>query len=116
VLGKVEAGVAKVEESLSLFREVGATGNCADVLLALGTGALSRGAYDQARELLEESLALFQAADVTHVRAMDLHELGFVYYAQGQYTHARQFSEESLELIRMLGVPFFASEVMTILA
>lgn len=113
--GEIEAGWAMGQESLALSREIGANNNSAEILLALGVGALILGEYFEAHALLKESLALYAGDDVWG-SAFTLHYLGLVAFAQGDPGQARRLSEQSLSSFRQLAMPWPATEVLAVLA
>jgi DNA-binding CsgD family transcriptional regulator len=114
--GEVEVGWAMAQEGLAFSQKIGASGISAEILLALGVGALFRGEYVQAHTLLEESQALYKEGDDVWGSAVVLHYLGLVSFAQGDPASARQLSEQSLAYFRQLGMPYPATEVLVVLA
>jgi predicted ATPase/class 3 adenylate cyclase len=97
------ASRALLEESLTLYRELGDRRGTANSLDGLGRVALNRGDYAASRALLEESLTLFRELGNKHSSAVTLANLGNLAHAQGDYSAARTLYEESLTLFRELG-------------
>jgi len=96
------AAVAMAEESLSLFREVGADWGTAAVLTILGRIAAYEGDFIRASALLEESLATARSHGDIWGIAWALVHLGSVVDHQGDAARAMAMLEESLALWRKL--------------
>ncbi|MFL5663311.1 MAG: LuxR C-terminal-related transcriptional regulator [Ktedonobacteraceae bacterium] len=116
ISGEVKVGWNMAQESLALSREIGANNISAEILLAMGVGALFSGEYFQAHELLTESQALYKEGDDVWGSAFALHYLGLVAFAQGDPEQARRLSEQSLSSFRQLAMPWPATEVLAVLA
>lgn len=101
--GDIEAGRARLDEGLALFRELGNPEGIADTLLGLGRAAYYQGDYAAARSLFEESLSSSRAAEYAWGSAQALYRLGMVILIQGDYAQARQHFEASVAQFRALG-------------
>ncbi len=99
------AAVTMAEESLSLFRAIGADWGAVAVLTILGRIAAYEGDFVRAATILEESLAAARAHGDTWGIAWSLIHLGSVVDHQGDYARAGSMLEESLASWRMLGDP-----------
>ncbi len=95
--------VARCDESVRLFRELGDTRGIAEARYLLGTVAWARSDFAPAHAQLEEALRLFQQLDDTWGRANTLIRLGRVYLDQGDCDQAVRWCEQGLELFRGLG-------------
>ena len=97
---------AAAEEGLRLSEEAGIKGSLAASLTnLLGDVAMTRGDYEQAKELLEDSLALYQKVGDRRFVPRVLAFLGNVSFEQEHYEQAKGLFEESLALGRELGEP-----------
>ena len=97
---------AAAEEGLRLSEEAGIKGSLAASLTnLLGDVAMTRGDYEQAKELLEDSLALYQKVGDRRFVTRVLAFLGNVSFEQEHYEQAKGLFEESLALGRELGEP-----------
>jgi DNA-binding CsgD family transcriptional regulator/tetratricopeptide (TPR) repeat protein len=95
--------VPYLEESLSLFRELGRTDDIALVLSDLGLTVLYLGEYERATELCEESLALSREMGDLRGVASWLANLATVTLARGDTRRATELCEESLTIRKGLG-------------
>ncbi|MFL5665996.1 MAG: protein kinase domain-containing protein [Ktedonobacteraceae bacterium] len=116
ISGEVKVGWNMAQEGLALSREIGANNTSAEILLAMGVGALFSGEYVQAHELLTESQALYKEEEDVWGSAFALHYLGLVAFAQGDPGQARRLSEQSLASFRQLAMPWPATEVLAVQA
>ena len=87
-------------ESLALYRELGETWNCADILGDLGMVSLYRGDYAQCAALLDESLSLFQQLDDKPMIAWSFFYWGTLLYTQGDPNGAADLWKQGLALTR----------------
>ncbi|HLK58287.1 MAG TPA: tetratricopeptide repeat protein, partial [Chthonomonadaceae bacterium] len=92
-----------LEESLTIFRELGDKRNIAYALNGLGSVALDQGDLVEARALLEESLATCRALGDKRNITFALSTMGSVALSQGDYAIARARLEENLAICRELG-------------
>jgi tetratricopeptide (TPR) repeat protein len=91
------------DESLALYRGLGADGGIADVLVELGQVARAQGDHDRAAELSEEGLSLGRASGDSRVVAIALVTLGRVASHRGDAEGAIARHEESLAHFRKIG-------------
>jgi len=75
----------------------------AGAIKELGTVAVMRGAYDEAREYYTESLTIAQAFGDRMLEQASQHNLGGVAHQQGRYDEARESFEESLAICEEIG-------------
>jgi tetratricopeptide (TPR) repeat protein len=101
--GDYERSVAHVEQSLTLYQELGVARGIADALHSLGAVANDQADYERGVPLLEESLALYRKLDDRHGIAEVLRNLGEIAGLQGAYDRRVAYHEESLALLRALG-------------
>jgi non-specific serine/threonine protein kinase len=92
-----------LEESLSIFRELGNRHGIAISLLSLGNATYHQGNYPAARTLYEESLSIARELGDLHRIASALGNLANVASNQGDYPAARSLHEESISIFRELG-------------
>jgi predicted ATPase/DNA-binding XRE family transcriptional regulator len=85
-----------LEESIAIWREIGATEGLADALNQLGTVAHGEDHDERAIALYEESLALFRAIRSTGNVEMVLLNLGCVVQGQGDNDRATRLFREAL--------------------
>ncbi len=92
-----------LEESLALWKEIGAQGGIALWSFLAGQVALRQDDIAQARSLLQESVVLFKEMGDRRHTAQSLFGLAKVEAFQSNYAAARTLSEESLALCRKVG-------------
>jgi hypothetical protein len=92
-----------LEESLALFRELGAKGGVARVLDDMGVSAWMQGDHARALALMEESLILYRERGETRGIARVLGNQGVVALSQHDFRRAATLCGESLALFRDLG-------------
>ena len=97
--------IARYEESLTLFRELGDRRGIAEVLSNLGVVAFQRGEPERAVSLHEEALALRRELGEQRGIANSLNNLGVQAQTIGEYQRAATFFAESLDLYRAIGAP-----------
>jgi tetratricopeptide (TPR) repeat protein len=97
-----EQAMAHLEESESLYRELGHLAGTANVLRISAQLATWQGDYDSARPMLEESLAL---AELLGERGINLTfiGLGLLYWRLGDYQQARAYLEKGLSISQQIG-------------
>ncbi len=94
---------ALLDESLSLYRELGDARGIADSLGGRGRVAEAQGHFVQATALLEESLSLYRALEDRQRMAGVTLALGDVMLGQGDHARAVPLYEESLRLFGQVG-------------
>lgn len=100
----IRQAVAKLEESLALFRGLGDKDGMTASLNRLAIVAYRQGEYERATTLLEESLSLSRESHYKVGIASSLHYLGVCARLQGNYEQAEALDQESLSLFRALGL------------
>jgi predicted ATPase/DNA-binding XRE family transcriptional regulator len=93
----------RLQQSLSLARDVGDAKTIAGSLSNLGILAMAQGDYIEATALLEESLALGRILGDTWGLASTLDDLGTIAHLLGDNQRAAVLKAESLELARAAG-------------
>lgn len=93
----------RLEESLSIWRDLGNESEMATTLNNLGWVALQTGGYDQAQAQSEEALSLCRQLGTDRDIALSLNNLGWVALYRGEFDTARSLYRESLDLRRELG-------------
>jgi tetratricopeptide (TPR) repeat protein len=92
-----------LDESISLWTDLGDAAGLAYALHGLGQIDLHQGAYQQARAHLKESVRLFQEAGDTWGLTGALGSLGEAAVSKGDYTLARRLYEDVLAAARRAG-------------
>jgi predicted ATPase/class 3 adenylate cyclase len=110
--GDHAAAQALLEESLTLFRELGDQRGIANVLNYSGNIAWAQGDLERAKALHEESLAIRRALGDQGGIASSLGNLGNIAWAQGDYERAKVLYEECLALFRELGNQWGVANVL----
>ena len=103
VEGNYAGAVTFLEESLSLFRELGRKDDIALVLSDFGLTVLYLGEYERATALCEASLALSREMGDLRGIASWLANLAIVTLARGDARRATDLCEESLAIRKALG-------------
>ena len=103
--GDVASARRWLEESVTIWRELGRTEDLAKALFMLGVTALHQGEESAAGSSLEECLRLLQelGEQSSPYYATSLIHLGDVALDQGNFSHARSRYEEALTLKREAG-------------
>jgi predicted ATPase/DNA-binding XRE family transcriptional regulator len=97
--------IARYEESLAVFQELGDGRGVADALSNLGTVAFQQGEHGRSAALHDEALALRRACGDRRGIASSLNNLGVVAQTASDYGRAARCFEESLHLYRELDAP-----------
>ncbi len=100
--GEFRRGNALLEESLTLFRELGDDAGASFTLLVLGRIAVSQGNRKRGATLVEEGLALFRQQGNEWAIARALIVLGDVALFEGEVDRARANFQRSLGISRNL--------------
>lgn len=90
----------QLEESVTLWRELGDKQNLAQALRFLSGSFESQGDYAVARPLAEESVELFREGEDKFGLGITLSRLGITALAQGDYAAARAALEEGVAICR----------------
>lgn len=99
-LGRLDEGVAKLEEALVLYRQIGSPYDVVNSLQDLGDVLIALGYLDQAAIYLNEALALVRRLGASSRLAMLLNDLGYLCHLRGQYQNALALYEEGLAVAR----------------
>jgi len=91
---------SQLEESVTLWREVGQKQGLAQALRFLSGSFESQGEYTLARPLAEESVNLFRQGEDKFGLAITLSRLGITALAQGDAAAARTYLEEGVAIAR----------------
>ena len=108
LLGDTQRAVARLEESVTVYRVLGDKKGMANALLLLGIAAYRQSNYDRAVALLDESTALSRASDDKTTMAFSIYLLGIVARVRGDYERAENLCKESLTLNQDLGLKWRA--------
>jgi predicted ATPase/DNA-binding CsgD family transcriptional regulator len=103
IQGDTDRSETLVQESLTLYRELGDTVGIANALYLLGHVCWLRGNFAEAGSLLEEALALFRQTGDKASTAYTLFNLASLAGLQGAYSRSPMLFEESLALFTELG-------------
>jgi DNA-binding CsgD family transcriptional regulator len=103
-MGNHDRAAGLLEESQSLFQELGDKQLVAETVRHRGHVAARQGDYPLASALLEEAIALYRETGSTEGIAYSLRHLGVVRHYQHDYTQAVELLEKSLALFRDLKV------------
>ncbi len=95
----------RLEESLSIYREIGPDGKrgTATVLITLGDKQTEVGEYESASTLMKEALEIMRELQDKKGIARALWQLGACEVRPGNFLQARQYFEEALPLLRQIG-------------
>jgi predicted ATPase/DNA-binding SARP family transcriptional activator len=104
-LGDYQTSHSLVDESLTLFRELGDQWGMADTLKRSGNIAWRQSNYSKAQAELEQALVLFREVEDPLGIADTLHILGHVAMDQGLYPQAGELFRDSLSRFRETGHP-----------
>lgn len=101
--GDYPAAARFLEQSLSMYEELGDQSGIAASLNALGVSARDRGDYPGAQSYLERSLACFRILEDRLAVARCLHNLANVVKVRGDYPRAQWALREATEIFTELG-------------
>jgi predicted ATPase/class 3 adenylate cyclase len=108
LLGDTKRAVARLEETVGIYRVLGDKKGMANALLTLGIAAYRQSDYDRAAALLEESTALSRASGDNTTMAFSIYLLGILARVRGDYGKAETLCKESLTLSQALGLKWRA--------
>jgi len=103
-LGRLPDGVAQLQGSLALFRQVGSPYDVVNLLQDLTLAFTSQGRFDEAAACLNEALAIARRLGSPTQLAGVLNNLGSLRYVRGEYREALALYEEGLAAARRGGV------------
>ena len=95
----------RLEESLSIYRELGSAGKqgAATVLITLGDMYTEIGEYDLAAKLIREALGIMRELNDIKGISRALWQLGACFIRPGDYQQATKYLEEALPILRQIG-------------
>jgi DNA-binding CsgD family transcriptional regulator len=96
--GEVELAIPSLEEALTQFRQLGATGWVGMTLFYRAVAASRQDDDDQARALAEEALHVCRQAGFASGTAMTFGRLGTQAFTEGNYPAAEHYFREALAL------------------
>ncbi|MFL7794558.1 MAG: tetratricopeptide repeat protein [Anaerolineae bacterium] len=99
-LGRLDEGVARLEDALALYREIGSPYDIVNSLQDLGEALVTLGRLDEAAFRLSEALAIVRRLGAAVPLAMTLNNLGCLHYLRGEYQEALALYEEGLAIAR----------------
>ncbi len=113
--GDFSAVHALLEESMSIYRELGPGGRLglAHALITLGDTEVEVGDYTTASPLVEEALGIMRELEEVSGIGRALWHLGWYALRQGDYEQASHYFEEALPLYRHLGDKDYLTYVLS---
>ena len=102
-MGRYADATERLEESLSIAREINDRGMVARVLQPLGAAFLGRGEPIKARQYREEALLLARGSGNRHQIAAALNALGQLTRAEGRFGEAESLYADVLAIAREVG-------------
>jgi ATP/maltotriose-dependent transcriptional regulator MalT/DNA-binding SARP family transcriptional activator len=99
-LGRLDEGIAALEEALALYRRIGSPYNVVNSLQDLGTVLNDLGRFDEAAACLNEALAIARRLGAPAPLAVTLNDLACLHYLRGEYREALALYEEGLAVAR----------------
>jgi predicted ATPase/DNA-binding CsgD family transcriptional regulator len=102
-LGEYKTAMARAQEALALYRQLGDNAGIARALHAIARLAMRVGRFELLAEAHDESLRLFRALGDRRGVAQALTYWGLSLWTQGRYADARMPLEEALALSRQIG-------------
>lgn len=114
--GDFQIARSRLEESLSLQKDLQDKPGMAATLGNLASLAVQEGRYDVASDNYQESMSLFQELNDREGIANCLHNLGVLASRQGDFLTARRWYERSLPLFRGLGSQRYVATTLNSLA
>ncbi|MCK4472301.1 MAG: tetratricopeptide repeat protein, partial [Anaerolineae bacterium] len=102
-LGRLADGVAKLQDALALYRQVGNPYDVVNLLQDLTLAFAPHGRFDEATACLNEALAIGRRLGSPTQLAGVLNNLGMLHYDRGEYREALALYEEGLAAARRGG-------------
>jgi LuxR family maltose regulon positive regulatory protein len=99
-LGRLDEGVAKLREVLTLYRKIGSPYDIVNSLQDLGPVLVDLGHLGEAVVCFSEALAIARQLGASTRLAMTLNDLGCLYHLRGEYQNALVLYEEGLAVAR----------------
>jgi len=99
-LGRLAEGVAKLEDALALYRQVGSPYDVVNLLQDLTLAFTVQGRLDVAAGFLNEALAIGRRLGARKQLAGVLNNLGCLHYVRGEYWESLALYEEGLAAAR----------------
>ena len=102
-LGRLAEGVAKLQDALALFRQVGSPYDVVNLLQDLTFAFAPHGRFDEAAACLNEALVIGRRLGSPTQLAGILNSLGWLHHVRGEYREALALYEEGLAAARRGG-------------
>jgi LuxR family maltose regulon positive regulatory protein len=99
-LGRLEEGIAKLQDALTLFRQVAGRYDVVNVLQDLTPALVIQGRLDEAGVYLNEALAIARRLGAPKLLAGVLNNLGVLHHLRGEYQESLALYEEGLAAAR----------------
>ena len=103
-LGRLDAGIAHLQDALALLRQAGGPYDVVNLLQDLTPALTSQGRFEEAVTGLKEALVIARRLGASTQLAGVLHNLGWVHHMQGECREALALYEEGLSAARHGGV------------
>jgi non-specific serine/threonine protein kinase len=114
--GDLRRAVARLEEGLALYRQLGDRWLIGVALQCLGEVTLRQGNLERAATASAEALALFRKGDNRVSVAITLVNLGWVAHKRGEGARAETLGCEALAMFRQMGAARHCAEALDLLA
>ncbi|MFK4071790.1 BTAD domain-containing putative transcriptional regulator [Streptomyces sp. NPDC029674] len=115
-LGQTERAIAASEQSVAMWRELGATLRLANGYYALGLALHEAGRYDEALERFLQGLAMFQESRQPYWIGMTHFRIGAAHLAASRAHLAAAHAERALAMLRDIGGDRRLAGVLSLLA
>ncbi|MGH2818481.1 MAG: ATP-binding protein [Actinomycetota bacterium] len=109
IVGRLEEASRLLEESLSIYREMGDERGVASLLATLAHAAFTEGDTARARSLAEESRELFRRTANPQGEAVALGALGEVEFAEGNHERGLELIAEGIAAARESGFSWWVA-------
>jgi LuxR family maltose regulon positive regulatory protein len=103
-LGRLDAGIARLQDALALLRQAGGPYDVVNLLQDLTPALTSQGRFEEAVAGLREALIMARRLGASTQLAGVLHNLGYIHHMRGEYREALALYEEGLSAARHGGV------------
>jgi LuxR family maltose regulon positive regulatory protein len=95
-LGRLDEGIASLENALALYRQIGSLYDVVNSLQDLGIVLIDLGHFEKASVCLSEALAIARRLGASTRLAMALNDLGYLHHLRGEYKEALTLYDEGL--------------------
>ncbi|HMN58822.1 MAG TPA: tetratricopeptide repeat protein [Anaerolinea sp.] len=110
--GNLEAAYQQLNDSLTIWREIGDLRGLVFCMLYLSSTALALGDFNTVEKIITESNAIAEQKLDRWAHAFGLGLLGHVAHSRGQTQEARQYFQQSLDLSRKIGDQLAATQAL----